>query len=1021
MRRLWKAPNGEQAEVGYPVFLCRITTYHIVNSSAFGYHSANIHLSSQMKSDKQVERAAEKFANRWSDKKLQKENQKSKDFWYELVQDVFGIEHPTEFMEEEKPIQVETTKRKIINNIDFYIPSTRVVIEHKSRGVDLRAPQRQSDGSWKTPFQQALDYTRFLSFDEVPRWIVTCNFNEFLIYDRRFPGREPSSVLLTNLHKDIHRLRFIVDKEVDHVHSEEELSFQAGEIIGEIYSELLEATGNTTDPEILRQLNIFCVRLVFCYYAEDSGLFPHHKQFTDYLTKFNDARALRSGLKEVFEVLNMDDDDPRRTVQPKELSDFPYTNGGLFADDIEIPQMSERLRLLLLQQEHGSFNWKTISPTIFGSLFESTLNPETRHEGGMYYTSVENIHKVIEPLFLQDLANELDIILKVKNDKIRNEKLTQYQQKLASLTFLDPACGSGNFLTETYLSLRRLENIAINVRLGDSNKQLHLPKMAQTILVSPSQFYGIEINDFAVEVARTALWISEAQMFQETARILGQHADFLPLKSNLNIIQDDALHTDWSHVVGKRKLNYIIGNPPFAGYSEQTKMQKESLKHVLVKANGKPIRAAGKVDFVAGWYYKACEMMQSTSIRAALVSTNSVTQGEQVAYIWQPLKERFDIRFDFAYRTFRWDSEVKSKKKGKKKENKRRKTAQVHCVIISFSLCKKAPACPVIYCADGTKIEATRINPYLLDKEDAFILPKTKPLCKVPCMVYGNKPADGNGFILTEKERQEVVEKEPSIEKYIRPLLGAKEFLQGDRRYCLWLVGADPYDMYSSSFIKRRLKQVKEFRQNSTKEATIECENSPLFQEIRQPDCDYLLVPRHSSENRTYIPMDFISPQCIATDAVQMVPNATLYDFGILQSRVHMVWMRAVCGRIKSDFRYSKDLVYNNFPWPTLSWKYQEVISETAQAILDARNVHRGSSMAAMYSPMCMHQELREAHTKNDSAVMTAYGFDLSLSDDEIFDRLFTMYQQLITSPKKEKKKRKKNPQKRKKRISINA
>ncbi|MBQ6433825.1 MAG: class I SAM-dependent DNA methyltransferase [Bacteroidaceae bacterium] len=633
------------------------------------------------------------------------------------------------------------------------------------------------------------------------------------------------------------------------------------------------------------------------------------------------------------------------------------------------------------------------------------MNPETRHEGGMYYTSVENIHKVIEPLFLKKLTEELDEILNVKNNKIRNDKLTLYQQKLASLTFLDPACGSGNFLTETYLSLRRLENIAINVRLGDYNTQLHLQNMAQAILVSPSQFYGIEINDFAVEVARTALWISEAQMFQETARILGQHDDFLPLKSNLNIIQDDALYANWSHIVGKRKLNYIIGNPPFAGYSEQTKMQKESLKHVLVKANGKPIRAAGKVDFVSGWYFKACEMMHGTSIRAALVSTNSVTQGEQVAYIWQPLKERYNIRFDFAYRTFRWDSEVKNKRKGirKVKGNAKRKTAQVHCVIIGFSLCKKSPANPVIYCADGSKISSKHINPYLLDKEDAFILPKTKPLCEVPYMLYGNKPADGNGFILSEKEREEALTNESSLEKYIRPLLGAKEFLQGERRYCLWLVGADPNDLYHSPFIKRRLKQVKDFRSNSKKAATNNCDSSPLFQEIRQPNCNYLLVPRHSSENRIYVPMGFINPQYIATDAVQMVPNASLYEFGVMQSRVHMAWLKAVCGRLEMRYRYSKDLVYNNFPWPTSSEETRESISDTARAILDARNIHPGSSLAAMYSPMCMHQELREAHERNDIAVMKAYGFNLSLSDDEIFDRLFAMYQQLL--PKKKRKK----------------
>lgn len=961
-----------------------------------------------------MERAAAKFVAKWSDKELQKEKQKSKDFWFELVQDVFGIEHPTEFMEEEKPVQVESTKRKTINNIDFYIPSTRVVIEHKSRDVDLRAPQKQSDKSWKTPFQQALDYTKFLSFDEVPRWIVTCNFNEFLVYDRRYPGREPSSVLLSDLERDIHRLRFIVENGIQHVHKEDELSFQAGEIIGEIYAELLKSTGNTKDAEVLRQINIFCVRLVFCYYAEDAGLFPRHKQFTDYLAQFKDARSLRSGIKELFVILNMHKDDVNRNILPKDLNTFPYTNGGLFKESIEIPEISERLRQLLLQQEYGDFNWSTISPTIFGSLFENTLNPETREEGGMYYTSVENIHKVIGPLFLNDLTQELDDILKTKIENIRNDKLVKYQQKLASLTFLDPACGSGNFLTETYLSLRRLENLAIKIRLGEqATKQKHLENMANPILVSPSQFYGIEINDFAVAVARTALWISEAQMYLETAIILNQDGDFLPLKTQPNIVHGDALSKDWSSVIGKRKLNFIIGNPPFAGYSEQTQYQKLQLKDVLVKSNGKPIRAAGKIDYVAGWYYKACEMMQGTNIRASFVSTNSITQGEQVAYIWQPLKQRYGVHIDFAYRTFRWDNEVKSKKKRKKKSKSKKITkAHVHCVIIGFSVCKNALTKPVIYHADGTEQVAKHVNPYLLDMEDVFILPRTKPISKVAKMVYGSKPADGNGLILTENEYRTAINDEPEIAPLIRPLMGAKEFLQDEKRFCLWLIDGDEEIMFQSPFIKKRLQLVKDFRLNSKKMATVESSDMPRwFQEIRQPDTDYLLVPRHSSEKRAYVPMGFISPKFICNDSVLMVPRATFYHFGVMQSKVHMIWMRAVCGRLKSDYRYSKDIVYNNFPWPNPTEEQQAKIKEAALGIIIARDEQICSCIAAKYDELLMSKELRQAHAANDLAVMEAYGFEPTLSDDDVFERLFMMYSQMTKSEKKSNK-RKKNKKK---------
>lgn len=925
-----------------------------------------------MKTEKQQAMAAEAFAKRWEGRGYEKGE--SQLFWTELLTEVFGIENPSQFIRYEEQVKVDKT-----NFIDGHIPSTRVLIEQKSLDKDLRKGIVQSDGTVLNPFQQAKRYVANMPLSEHPRWIVTCNFKEFLVYDMEQPNGEPEHILLENLGKEYYRLQFLVDVKSEHLSKEMEVSMKAGEMVGKIYEKLLEQYIDPTNAHSLKSLNILCVRLVFCLYCEDSGVFGKRDMFHDYLAKY-DAENTRAALIRLFKVLNtpLEERDP---YLMESLAVFPYVSGGLFEEEnIEIPRFTDEIRHILLQNASLDFDWSEISPTIFGAVFESTLNPDTRRSGGMHYTSVENIHKVIDPLFLDELRTELDTILEEeKVPRQRKKRLEAYQERLASLTFLDPACGSGNFLTETYLSLRRLENRAImegvygQTRLGDF--------IADSIKVNIRQFYGIEINDFAVVVAKTALWISEAQMMHETEKIIHKDLEFLPLRNYANIHEANALRIDWNDVVPKEQLDYIMGNPPFVGYSLQSKEQKDDILSVFVDEKGKPYKTAGKIDYVAGWYYKTAQLIHNTNIRAALVSTNSITQGEQVAAIWKPLKELFGIHIDFARRTFRWDSEASLK-------------AHVHCVIIGFS---NAYVPKVIYDNDKPKV-ADNINAYLIDAPDVYVESRVKSLCNVPQMVYGNKPVDGGFLFLTAEERQDAINKEPQLDKYIKRIYGSVEYINNKERYCLWLVDANPSDLRNSTFIRNRIEQVRQFRLNSPKRATqLSAETSMLFQEVRQPKQEYIIVPRVSSENRRYVPMGFMTADNIVNDSVQIIPDATLYHFGILESNVHMAWMRAVCGRLKSDYRYSKDVVYNNFPWPTPTDEQRAKIEQTTQQILDARALYPDSSLADLYDELTMPVELRRAHQQNDRAVMEAYGFPVKndFTESRCVAELFKMYQEL--------------------------
>jgi len=970
-----------------------------------------------MKTEKQISLAATEFAERWKGRGY--ERGESQPFWIDLLSNVFGIETPSDgFITFEDHRMVDAS-----NFIDGRIRSTKVLIEQKSLGKDLRAGIRQSDGSLLNPFQQARRYVVSLPVSEHPRWIVTCNFSEFLVYDMEQPNGEPEQILLENLGKEYYRLMFLVDAKSEHLSKEIKVSKEAGEIVGKIYEALLEQYDDNS-PEALRWLNILCVRIVFCLYAEDAGIF-NHDQFHDFLVRY-EAEDMRRALQDLFEVLNTPPE-KRSKYLKDDLKAFPYTNGGLFEEEIEIPQFTEELKSALLQNASLDFDWSEISPTIFGAVFESTLNPETRRSGGMHYTSIENIHKVIDPLFLNDLRRELDNILEEKIERQRQKKLDAYQDRLASLTFLDPACGSGNFLTETYLSLRRLENECIRERY---HGQAFLGfEEVNPVKVSIQQFYGIEINDFAVTVATTALWISEAQMLRETEKIIKRDIEFLPLKSYHNIREGNALRMDWDvieipsdvptiyannvhliiepepqlasepvvdydevNVVSHRfdsevkpnkerykvSYDYIIGNPPFVGYTFQNEQQKSDLAIVC--------RDCGKnIDYVAGWYYKAAQLIGHSKTRVALVSTNSIAQGEQVSAIWKPLMEQYGIRIDFAYRTFRWDSEASLK-------------AHVHCVIIGFSSRYSAePNEKQIF--DGQQsITADNINAYLLNAPTIFVDKRNKPLCKdAPQMMKGSQPTDGGNLILSPDEREDLLGKSPELSRYVRPFVGSEEFIKGKKRYCLWLDGANPQDLIHSADLARRIAAVRECRNASPKTATRKWADFPmLFTENRQPTDTYIIVPSVSSEKRRYVPIGFVTPDVVASNLVLIIPNASLYHFGVLTSNVHMAWMRVVCGRLKSDYRYSADIVYNNFPWPEPTEAHKIRIEQTAKSILDARANYPECSLASLYNNDFMPANLLRAHQDNDRAVMQAYGFPVksTFTESQCVAELFKLYRE---------------------------
>lgn len=929
--------------------------------------------------DAERREASRQFSNKWIGKGREDEDDRS--FWLDILQRVMGADDATDRIEFQKKVSVNgNTKR-----IDAYIPETRVLIEQKSLHIALDKKIHQSGDIDLTPYEQAKRYNDNLPFDEKARWIVISNFAEIWVYDMntKVPENNIIKISLSDLQTCYPLLDFLLSKKIKKISEEMEMSLKAGELVGKIHDRFQEQYNDPLAKRTQNSLNILCVRLVFCLYAEDAGLFGEKNAFSKYLSQY-EPKDIRRALIDLFKVLDTPLEKRDELYLDEELAAFPYCNGGLFErENIEIPKITQELKDTIL--ESALFNWSKISPTIFGAVFESTLNPETRRSGGMHYTSIENIHKVIDPLFLDALKAEYEAIMSIDVLKTREQKLRALQEKMAKLRFFDPACGSGNFLTETYVCIRRIENEILR-ELQHGQIILGVDGF-NPIKVGIHQFYGIEINDFAVTVAKTALWIAESQMMRETEDVVHMDLNFLPLKTNANIIEGNALEVDWNRVVNKTNLSYIMGNPPFVGKKEQTRSQKEE----VISTFGPNAKGVGNLDYVSCWYVKALKLIRGTKIKCAFVSTNSITQGEQVAPLWSYLLEQ-QISIDFAYRTFRWDSEANEK-------------AHVHCVIIGFSA-DVTNNKKVLYSESGNPREVENINPYLVNAPSVIVTSRVKPLCNAPEMMYGSMPIDDGHLILEKDDLDQLLKENSDNIKFVRKYAGGAELIKNKDRWCLWLKGASLSEIKRSAFIMDRIQQTEAFRRSSNRPQTLALAETPaFFGEIRQPDTEMLAIPKVSSETRRYIPICYVAPDIIVNGSALIVPNASLYHFGVLISNVHMSWMRTVCGRMKSDYQYSANVVYNNFPWPSPSEEKKKQIENTANKILEARAMYSDSSLADLYNSLLMPQELRKAHRENDRAVMQAYGFDIkTTSEEDCVARLMRLYQERINELEKKEK-----------------
>ena len=923
--------------------------------------------------------AAEKFVENWRGRG--DEDQDTYTFWYTLIDDVLGCHDIATNLDVQRRVRIDGRTKKL----DIYIPGTKVLVEQKSLGVSLLAKKRQSDGTELTPYEQAKRYADNLPNSVRPRWIVVCDFAQWMVYDLENPNKQPYVICLEDLPKETHRLRFLVDSNDAPKQSETDVSIEASNVIGELYEALRKECADPNSAKTLMSLNRLCVRLVFCVYAEDSNVFPERNQFLNYMRQFP-AVEFRPKLIELFKVLNIPED-KRDPYMRKDLLAFPYVNGGLFKDDnIEIPEFTDEIRDLLLTKVSEQLNWSEISPTIFSALFESTLDPNVRRESGIHYTSFQNIHRVIDRLFLNDLKEELNRIAQVKEKRRRNNLLRQFQIKLSKLRFIDPACGGGNFLTETFTSLRRLENEAIELMEG---LQLNFD-LGDLVKVKIDQFYGIEINDFAMNVAQAAFWIAESQMLIETERIVRQKIEFLPLHNFAHIVCANAMRMDWKAMFKDDtdvSCIYIIGNPPYKGYTEQTTEQKKDVLGVFRDKRGKLLKSCKKLDYVACWYFRAAEFMTTMPSVTAFVSTNGIVKGEQACILWQQICALFSVEIDFAYADFSWESQVND-------------DAQVTVVIIGFhagnqAVQKEWSSKKKIIVQNGKDTVVKHINEYLKDGPFLFVGSRKIQSKNIPLMMKGSQPTDGGNFLMTEEEREKLLAEYPEVSPYVRRFVGADEYINKERvRYCLWLVDAPPEVWLNCPFIKQRIAKVAEFRQQSKKAATRKWKQfNTLFTENRQPKSTYLIVPSVSSEKRAYVPMGFLAADVIASNLALTIDGASKYHFGVLTSSVHMAWMRLVCGRKENRYRYSVSIVYNSFPWPDL--KKKDKIEQTAENILKIRALHSDCSLAALYDESAMPPDLRQAHLDNDKAVLSAYGLKASATEDEILKVLIARYQSL--------------------------
>lgn len=928
---------------------------------------------------------AKEFVKRWK-KRLgaipagsNNEQQDTQKFWVDLLINVLGIPSNTidSFVDFERKVRGR--------RIDVFVSDHNFLCEQKSWGIDLDKPEPRN-GGMETPLQQAMWYARHLPYSERPRWVMTCNFGTFRLYDldNERPEDTVQEFSLEELQDSLYLLSFLTSNETSRLHKEQQLSIEAGAYVSRLYDALAKQYHHIEEKderaqEEQRSLNVLITRIIFLLYAEDADLLQSHQAFGRYCE--GDPAKLRRKLVDLFEAIDTPLEQ-RDEYMDEDLAAFPYVNGGLFADSsIIVPQMTPEI-LEAITDASQDFDWREISGVIFGGVFEGTLNPETRHAGGMHYTSVENIERCLRPLFLDELWDELHEAEGERTAAKRKQALARLHDKVASITIGDPACGSGNFLTEAYRQLRTIENRIIEDELseetGNAGQTSLVIAQDSPVRVSLDQLYGIEINDFAVSVAKTALWITEEQMLRKTQEIyVGYDFDFLPLRSLSNLHEGNALKTDWSEVFPD-DLTYLVGNPPFLGARNQSKEQKAELLEVFDGAKN-----AGNIDYCGAWYMKAARFTQGKRTRCALVSTNSICQGEQVANLWKPLHD-LGIHIDFAHNTFRWDNEAADK-------------AHVFCVIVGFSRenCEKR-----LYVHDTpdtaeVKKAAKSINAYLSDAPDAFIWNRNKPICDVPKIGIGNKPIDGGFYLFADEEKTDFLNREPGAKSYFHRWIGSREFLHGESRWCLYLGDATFAELKELPRCRERIEAVREYRLASKSVPTRKLADRPAhFHVENMPKGNSIVVPKVSSERRRYIPMGFVGPETLCSDLVFLIPNASLYHFGILQSQFHNAWMRTVAGRLKSDYRYSGGIVYNNFVWPEPTVSQREEVEHCAQAVLDARDAQEGATLADMYDPKneTFFPELMAAHKALDAAVEAAYGIDFGGDEEKIVAHLFNLY-----------------------------
>lgn len=916
------------------------------------------------------------------------EKQDSTSFWTDFLIRCLGVIPETlpSFARFEKPVKGKTPAGKTNTRyIDVLIPDHRVLIEQKSMDKSLDKARDNGVWGWETPFQQARWYANNLPYSLRPRWIITCNFQTFRLYDldNDIPEDSYVEVALDELPDKIHLFEFIRSEQTSQIHEEQELSFEAGKRVTRLYDALAKCYVKLdTSAEEQRSLNVVITRFVFLLYAEDAGLLQSHDAFGDYCQ--GNPATLRDRIIRLFETVDTPEEE-RDPYLDERAAAFPYINGGLFHDrTVIVPRLDAEVATTIAEVSKG-FDWKDISPVIFGGVFEGTLNPETRRAGGMHYTSIENIDRCLRPLFLDAFWDELHEAESYKTESVRLDRLNALHDKLAAFTLGDPACGSGNFLSRAYTQLREIENqILVDKAAAESGSAgqmgLSLGGESSPIRVRLSHFYGIEINDFAVSVAKTSLWIAEEQMLARTKEILPDYDfNFLPLRSNESIVEGDALDFDW-HDVFPKDLSALAGNPPFRGARWQSPRQKSQMLEIF---DGK--KNAGNIDYCAAWYMKAAQFMETTPCRAALVSTNSICQGEQVANIWKPLHD-MGVHIDFAHTTFRWDNEAADK-------------AHVFCVIVGFSR-DGVYRTKTLYLHETPDSEAVithprQINAYLKDAPDVFVYSRTTPISDVPKMGIGSQPIDDGNYLFTDAEKDEFLRKEPGAARFFHPWLGSKEFLNGYTRWCLWLGEATWKDLKDLPLCRERIENVRAYRLESKRKQTLAAAQTPAhFGTEIIPASTSILIPEVSSQRRRYVPMGFIGPDTLCSNKVRLIPNVSLYLFGVLHSQFHNAWMRVVAGRLKSDYNYSAGIVYNNFVWPEASEPVKGEIAELAQAVLDARKLYDGATLAELYDPNneTFFPELMSAHRALDAAVEAAYGVKFDGDEEKIVAHLFNLY-----------------------------